>query len=188
VSWTGAVLTGGASRRMGRDKALVEVDGQAMASRVVGALRAAGASEAFTVGGDLAALRRLGLDARPDRWPGAGPLGGIVTALHEATCPIAVVLACDLVGPDPTTVATVVRALADATAAAVVFPVADGRPQYVHGAWRVEAARPALEQALQRGEHAVHRAVASLATVLVDDLPASALADADRPDDLPAGP
>ena len=34
VKPTGVVLTGGGSRRMGVDKALVEVDGVAMASRV----------------------------------------------------------------------------------------------------------------------------------------------------------
>ncbi len=38
----GAVLTGGSSTRMGADKALVEVDGVAMAARVAHALRASG--------------------------------------------------------------------------------------------------------------------------------------------------
>ena len=37
----------------------------------------------FDPGGDLDRLRALGLDARPDRAPGQGPLAGIVTALRE---------------------------------------------------------------------------------------------------------
>ena len=45
ASFSGAVLTGGASRRMGRDKALVLVDGETLGERVVDALRRAGASD-----------------------------------------------------------------------------------------------------------------------------------------------
>lgn len=79
--FAGAVLCGGASRRMGRDKALIPVDGRTLAGRVADALDAAGASPVVAVGGDLAALRAEGLTAVPDAMPGAGPLAGIVTAL-----------------------------------------------------------------------------------------------------------
>src|SRR5262245_1565825 len=94
-SFSGAVLTGGASRRMGRDKALVEVDGRPMAGRVAAALREAGAAEVQAIGGDAAGLGELGLDVVPDRFPGEGPLGGIVTALSAASQPVTVVVACD---------------------------------------------------------------------------------------------
>ncbi|MGH9187147.1 MAG: NTP transferase domain-containing protein, partial [Acidimicrobiales bacterium] len=43
AGWSGAVLCGGASRRMGRDKALLVVDGSALAVNVAEALRTAGA-------------------------------------------------------------------------------------------------------------------------------------------------
>ncbi|WP_434127450.1 molybdenum cofactor guanylyltransferase, partial [Enterococcus faecium] len=60
LRFAGAVLTGGDSRRMGTDKALIEVDGGPLARRVANALRAAGADPVIAVGGDLEALGDLG--------------------------------------------------------------------------------------------------------------------------------
>ena len=80
-AFSGAVLTGGESRRMGRDKALVTVNGQALAVRVANVLAEAGATEVFCVGGDLVGLREQGLDARLDPRQGDGPLAGLISAL-----------------------------------------------------------------------------------------------------------
>ena len=41
-SFAGAILTGGSSTRMGRDKALLEIGGRALAGRVADALRGGG--------------------------------------------------------------------------------------------------------------------------------------------------
>ena len=95
--FAGVVLTGGASTRMGTDKAFVEVDGQPLVLRVVEALRSAGADPVATIGGDLDRLRALGVDAYPDREAGLGPLGGIVTALEVLDAEIVFVAACDLI-------------------------------------------------------------------------------------------
>jgi molybdopterin-guanine dinucleotide biosynthesis protein A len=78
----GAVLAGGASRRMGRTKALVPIDGVPMAARVAAALRAGGCSPVVLVGGDERELDVLGMPIVADLHPGAGPLGAIVTALR----------------------------------------------------------------------------------------------------------
>lgn len=99
MRFTGAVLTGGASTRMGTDKAFVEVGGRPLARVAVDALREAGAAEILAVGGDGDRLRREvdpALEPVADRWPGQGPLGGITTALAAARESIVVVLACDL--------------------------------------------------------------------------------------------
>ena len=80
TAWVGAVLTGGASRRMGRPKADIEVDGVAMAARVADAMVAAGALDVARIGDEVA-----------DHHPGEGPLGGVLTALSWSDEPITVV-------------------------------------------------------------------------------------------------
>ncbi|HEX6946168.1 MAG TPA: amidophosphoribosyltransferase [Acidimicrobiia bacterium] len=74
----GAVLAGGASTRMGRDKAEVVVDGRTMLERVTGALAAA-CDRVVVLGPE-----REGYETWPDRDPGSGPLGGLTNALERA--------------------------------------------------------------------------------------------------------
>lgn len=180
--WSAAVLAGGRSRRMGRDKAFVVVDGRTMVERVVDAAAAAGAERVGCVGGDVARLRGLGLEAVPDRAPGTGPLGGVCTALDVAHTELVVVLACDLVTPSVEAMTDLV-ATATTTDAEVTVPVVSGRPQWLHAAWR-RAARLALEGAFADGERAVHRAAARL-RIHEYEASAEGFADADRPEDLP---
>lgn len=168
---------------MGRDKALVRIADAPMASRVARACLDAGASRVRAVGGDVPALRDVGLDAVADRWPGAGPLAGIVQALDTANQPVVVVLACDLVAPDAAAIGTLVDRLTRSDAD-VVVPGVDGRPQWLHGAWR-RAAAGKLATRFAAGERAVHRAAVALAVDVVDGLDPAALADADHPSALP---
>jgi len=181
----GYVLCGGASRRMGRDKALVEVDGTAMARRVADALRAAGADRVLAIGGDGPALAGRGLRVEPDRWPGEGPLGGLITALADAhrSADVAVVLACDLTDPDPATIARTVEARAHHRSDAAV-PVVDGRHQWLHGAWDRRVAG-ILGDVFGAGERSLAGAALSLRIATLDDVAAAAVHDADRPEDLP---
>ena len=109
--FAGIVLTGGASSRMGTDKAFVEVGGRPLVLRVRDALQEAGASRVVAIGGDVERLRALGLDARPDRESRQGPLGGIVTALEEVDADLLVVAACDLVGLTASAIGEVLAAL-----------------------------------------------------------------------------
>jgi len=185
AGFAGAVLCGGASRRMGSDKALVEVAGRAMAARVADALASAGARPVCAVGGDAAGLAAVGLDVVPDLDPGAGPLGGIVTALGALPGDVVFVASCDLLDPSPAAIASTVAALVDAPVAAAAVPVVGGRRQWTHAAWRVGARAP-LRAAFAAGERAVHAAVAAGALPVVEvDLPRAAVADADTPADLP---
>lgn len=184
ASFAGYVLCGGASRRMGRDKALLPVDGVPLARRVADALVVAGASSVEAVGGDAPALCAAGLAHRPDRWPGEGPLGGVITALGAASRPgVAVVLSCDLVAPAPEAIHLVVRALAT-SGADVAVPVVEGRHQWLHAAWHRRVGS-IVGDLFAAGERSVAGAVLALRVEEVTGVAPVALADADRPEDLP---
>lgn len=183
IAFTGVVLCGGASRRMGRDKALLEVAGVPMALRVADALRVAGATEVLAIGGDAQELAAFGLDVRPDDRPGDGPLPATITALQAAREPLVMVASCDLLYPDPVAFAATVRALADHPDASGAIPVVDGHHQWTHAAWRREVVA-ALVAAYDSGSRSLRRAGAGLLLCEVTDVSPTAVADADTPGDL----
>jgi len=89
------MLVGGKSSRMGRDKALLRFRGATLAQTVAEAVRAA-CGMVWLVG----SARYGGLDYGivPDRYPGEGPLGGILTALDHSTADWNLIVACDMPG------------------------------------------------------------------------------------------
>jgi molybdenum cofactor guanylyltransferase len=101
VSAEGFVLAGGRSRRMGRDKALVELAGRPLIVWALDALRQTnpdvlcGAGLQVRIAG---ARSHLGSFAEmiPDREEDSGPLGGICTALAATEAKLAVFLPVDL--------------------------------------------------------------------------------------------
>lgn len=166
---------------MGRDKALIEVDGVTLVERAAMALRSAGLEPVVVVGGEQPALRSLGLDAVADHHPGEGPLGGVITALEVLDGDPVVVLACDLVEASPVAIGSVVGALGDADLA---IPVVEGRHQWLHAAWR-HRALPHLRQRFAEGARSVRDGAEGLRTTLLLDGDPCWYHDADTPDDLP---
>jgi len=184
--FTGAVLAGGQSRRMGIDKAFLEVGDRWLIAYALDAL--AGASQRLIAGGADARLEEAAAAADavhvPDLWPGEGPLGAVASVLKEAQYPIAVILPCDIPGIGPDDVAALVQAISlrspDDTPSAAVF--IDQRRHYLPMAIESRAAALA-ERLFDSGR----RAMASLLDeVDVVDVPAppSAVADIDSPEDL----
>ena len=92
---TGVILCGGASRRMGRDKALIELDGRRLIDTAVEAL-AEVAGRTVLASGSEARYAELGLDRVLDTGPGAGPLRGLLAGLEAAETPWIVALASDM--------------------------------------------------------------------------------------------
>jgi molybdenum cofactor guanylyltransferase len=101
------VLAGGASSRMGSDKALIELDGVPLLTRVVkAACGVAHVKRVLIVG--RTSLPALGtappgrmrqpaaeIECRADEMPGLGPLGGVASGLECVRSEYALVLACD---------------------------------------------------------------------------------------------
>ena len=170
---------------MGRDKALVEVGGRALARIAADALTDAGAEEVFVVGGDRPALEALGLRVVPDGWPAEGPLGGIVTALEHAALDVVVVLACDLPWITAPPLRELVAALAGHDAA---LPVMAGRDQPLIAAWHRPTALGLLREGFRSGERSISRASTALGVARVTFSDARWARDADTPDGLFPGP
>jgi molybdopterin-guanine dinucleotide biosynthesis protein A len=92
---TGAILVGGLSSRLGRDKVLLQCEGVPVLHRLRNLLEPL-VSEIILVGYYRLEFDTLGLRFVEDIIPGAGPLGGIFTALMSSSTPFVFVLASDM--------------------------------------------------------------------------------------------
>ena len=81
----GFILAGGTSRRMGRDKALLDWHGRPLLAHMIDLLQAAADQ-----------VEVVGRDPLPDRQPGLGPLSGIATALKISSTDANLIVAVDI--------------------------------------------------------------------------------------------
>ena len=181
ADFEGAVLAGGASRRMGTDKAFVEVDNLTLLQRVTAALYDAGAASVVVVGGDAQRVHDLGLLYVEDEWPSQGPLGGIITALRSTSAETVAVLSCDLTRPSAVAITAVRHALGEAD---VSVPLLGGQAEWLHAVWRRNSLS-ALERSFANGERAPKRAVEELQISWFAEGDPRWFHDADYPRDLP---
>jgi molybdopterin-guanine dinucleotide biosynthesis protein A len=92
----GFVLTGGRSSRMGRDKALLPIEGSVLVERTAERVRAAAGS--VTLIGAPERYAHLGLAVGADLVEGCGPIGGLFTALKSTRADWNLLVACDMPG------------------------------------------------------------------------------------------
>ena len=202
------VLTGGASRRLGRDKATAHVGGRRLVDRILAEVPAD--VPVVIVGPSLDAMARPVRFVREDP-PGSGPLAAIGAGLAEVGTPFVGLIAADM----PFAVPVVAEALSRlaheplpaSAARSVMDPVhptdgiddagvvsgvdavvpvdADGFVQLLCAAYRTQALRGALVGLGLLADRPV-RALLSGLRVMEWPVPAAALADVDTEDQLVA--
>jgi molybdopterin-guanine dinucleotide biosynthesis protein A len=133
ANFTLAINAGGASSRMGRNKALVEIGGMPIIERVIAATHDLGQSASVLITNQPDDYRHLGLPMFTDVIPDKGALGGIYTALHHSKTEHVLVVACDmpfLSGPLLKHMAGLLDTLSPRPD--VIVPRVDGYPQGLH--------------------------------------------------------
>ena len=159
---TGLLLAGGASTRMGTDKAALLVEGEPLARRVAGVL-AATCAGVVVASGDGRRLEWLGFPQVADLEPAAGPLAGLVPGLEAAATPLVAVLAVDM--PDASSaVLGLLAARIGGHDAAV--PRTERGLEPLHAVYATSAAGR-LRVAFDSGERSVVRALNGLDVVVV---------------------
>jgi molybdopterin-guanine dinucleotide biosynthesis protein A len=154
----GIVLSGGKSRRMGSDKALLPYNGTTLLKHVVSIVRSV-AGETLVVA-DLADKYAFkdGTRVVGDLYPESGPLGGIITGLTYAGDEFNLVVACDMPLLQPALLKRLLQA-AEGNDAAV--PEINGRLEPLCAAYHKQVADK-LRITLESGELAVHKAISCL--------------------------
>jgi molybdopterin-guanine dinucleotide biosynthesis protein A len=155
----GYVLVGGRSSRMGCDKALLPWRGGTLLESVACAVSLAAGSAVLV--GTRQLYGHFGYPAIPDLYPGAGPLGAILTALHHTSADWNLAAACDMPELSAEFLRLLLRAAERSDAEALVAAGPSGRPEPLCAVYH-RRSLPALERALKRGVRPVRAALESI--------------------------
>ena len=169
---TGIILCGGRSRRFGKDKALLTIDGVPMVRRMAGRISQV-VDEIVIAARDpvqcesLAAISAIpdGAEVVCDSVLGYGPVAGILAGLSASKSEYSVCLACDLpyVNPD---VVDALFGCAEANSSDVAIPKhPNGILEPLHAVYGRSMAG-ACRDAVSRGEHTIRGAMSLLGRVV----------------------
>lgn len=172
---TAAVLAGGRSMRMGVDKTLLTFEGEALVARVVETVSGV-CAHAMVVTNRPEALEAAGLPesvaVHTDEIAYQGPLGGLATALANASDEWVLAVAADMPWLEPDVVRALWAARGDAR---IVVPVTEKGPEPLLALYHTSCLGPA-RRALASGRR---RLVAIFADVPVREVPVERLRDVD---------
>ena len=148
---TVCIQAGGASSRMGEDKALKPFLGRPLIQRVVNQLSPIADEIIVTTNrpDDYRFLDTSTSSARliPDIKPDRGALGGLYTAIASAMHPIVAVVACDMPFASSLLIEAMSRLLVE-NEADVVIAKSEGGFEPLHAVYRHETCLPAIEAAI----------------------------------------
>jgi molybdenum cofactor guanylyltransferase len=143
------ILAGGQSRRMGFNKALIEVNGRPIISLLIDQVSQV-TNRILISSNDSSSYRFLNFPVVPDHFAGCGPLAGLHAAMHCNDCSLFIVLACDL----PNLQAPLLKSLVSLAEGfdAAIPRTKDGRAHPLCAVYQ-RTCLPSIEQALERGSH-----------------------------------
>ncbi len=143
---TVCVQAGGASSRMGEDKALKPFLGRPLIQRVADRLHPI-ADELIVTTNHPEDYSFLHARLTPDLKPGRGALGGLYTAIASAAHPIVAVVACDMPFASARLIEAMISLLVQKEADVVICKSDEGY-EPIHAVYRRETCLPAIETAI----------------------------------------
>jgi molybdopterin-guanine dinucleotide biosynthesis protein A len=176
----GFIQAGGGSRRFGTDKALVRLGGKTMLQRT-GELLESVCHDVTIVAPD-GKYADAPWPVLADRWPGEGPLGGILTALNSiraadppddfftlihGPCPFALILSCDMPFLTREFLAFLKNRAVNSEAM-IVAPERSGRIEPLCASWCSQSAA-AIQAAFEAGGRKVSEAMKHVPMEVLDE-------------------
>jgi molybdopterin-guanine dinucleotide biosynthesis protein A len=166
----GYVQAGGASTRFGQDKALQKLGGQTMLERTCALLKQVTGDVAIVAPADKYDFREFRQVA--DRWPGEGPLGGIITAIEDAQlqpqrAEWALIVSCDMPFLSCAWLKYLV-ALAEKSDADAIVPRSESGLEPLCACWRIEVAGQ-IRASFDEGIRKIGDALMRIRTEVLDE-------------------
>ena len=169
---TGIILCGGRSRRFGKDKALLTIDGVPMVRRMAGRISQV-VDEIIIAARDsaqresLAAVSAIpdGAEVVCDPVRGYGPVAGILAGLSASKSGYSICLACDLPYVNPDVVDALFGCAEERDSDAAIPKHPDGRIEPLHAVYGRSMA-DACRDAVGKKEHTIRGAISLLDNVL----------------------
>lgn len=143
---TVCIQAGGASSRMGEDKALKLFLGRPLIQRVIDRLQPI-ADELIVTTNRPADFSFLDLRLIPDVKPDRGALGGLYTAIASASHPVVAIVACDMPFASTKLIQLSVEIMNKENADVVIAKNDEGY-EPLHAVYRRETCLPAIESAI----------------------------------------
>jgi len=160
----GLVLCGGASARMGRDKALIQLEGQPLAVRVATRISRV-ADPVMLAPGTAGRLTHLGYAEVADDPAGVGPLGGLVGGLAASPHHLLAAAAVDMPFVSPELMRLLAELHGDEDA---VVPVTNSGVEPLHAVY-AKTALPILREACAEGRFVLRAVLERLRVRLVGE-------------------
>ena len=182
---TAVILAGGESRRLGRDKAMLAIDGVPLLARTA-ALAGRICAEVCVSGRDPGDCLP-GIPWFPDKTLRIGPMGGILTALTVLSRPV-LVLSCDLPLLTEKILVNLLSARDQRHKDAVMTVYRHPKTGYIESLAAIyePAALAYLRVAVEKGSYKLSRAIPESARhhILCGDSDAAVFFNVNRPEDL----